>query len=181
MNHADHFHNVMQRLSPRVYTLARYALANASDAEDLTQDVFTRLWRHWSSIDPDRVEGWLVRATANACVDFKRRRSTRLARESATPAAPPARDPADPLLASETQALVARAIAQLPEPARSLIILREIEGCSYEEVARLLDIPPARVGVALHRARARLATLLPPSLNTSTESTSPREGALHVS
>lgn len=179
MTTPERFDDVMDRLASRVYTLARYTLASADDAEDVTQEVFTRLWEHRATIDLDRVEGWLIRATSNACVDFRRRRAARRAHESAaadrstSEPAPSAR-----LESAELRDRVTRAIAALDEPFRSILVLREIEGSSYQEIADGLQLSMSQVKVYLHRARARLADHLAPLRDTA--AISHPEGAVHV-
>lgn len=171
----------MERLAGRVYTLARFSLSNASDAEDVTQEVFTRLWENWRQIDLDRVEGWLVRATSNACVDFKRRRAARRNREGFTPLVAEAPDPSAALVSSETRAHVAAAIAQLEDPFRSILILREIEGLPYQQIGQILGLSLTQVKVYLHRARARLTPHLVALSDERDPVAPPRKGAVHAS
>jgi RNA polymerase sigma-70 factor (ECF subfamily) len=163
------FDQVMERYSHRVYTLARYALGSAQDAEDVVQDVFTRLWENWSAIEVDRVEGWLIRVTSHACVDFRRKRSTRRraidshARIRAVGGSPTiGTDPSEAVESAELQTRVGEAIARLQEPYRAVLILREIEGLSYLEIADALELSMSCVKVTLHRARAQLTEMLVP-------------------
>jgi RNA polymerase sigma-70 factor (ECF subfamily) len=163
------FDQVMVRLSSRVYSLARYSLGSSQDAEDVTQDVFIRLWENWARVDLERVKSWLIRVTINACVDFRRRRAARPeARRSRGPGpalddcTSGATDPSSAAESSELRSRVAEAIAGLREPYRSILILREIEGLSYGDISETLNIPMSSVKVNLHRARARLTERLRP-------------------
>ena len=159
------FDEVMERHSHRVYTLARYALGSQQDAEDVAQEVFTRLWESWATIDLERVEGWLIRVTSHTCIDVRRRRSTRqkaieLLGRSVDDGAGTESDPSAAVESAELRACVVAAISRLPEPFRAIVILREIEGLSYNAIAEALELPMASVKVTLYRARARLGELL---------------------
>jgi RNA polymerase sigma-70 factor (ECF subfamily) len=177
----------MERLSSRVYSLARYSLGSAQDAEDITQEVFIRLWENWDRVDPERVEGWLIRVTSNACVDFRRKRSARP--EAGTPRVPtlaidgcpsPESEPSAAAESTELRSRVADAIARLQEPYRSLLILREIEGRSYSEISQALGMSMPSVKVNLHRARARLTELLRPLGDPGSGSGQQREAGERV-
>jgi RNA polymerase sigma-70 factor (ECF subfamily) len=187
MSTLNRFDQVMERHSHRVYTLARYALGSPHDAEDVVQEVFTRLWENWNQIDIDRVEGWLIRVTSNACVDFCRRRSARketkgsIALRRALDESPSAgTDPSTSVESSEMQLHVAAAIARLKDPYRAVLILREIEGLSYLEIGAALDIPMPSVKVTLHRARAKLTELLRPMGEAQHHSGQHREAGTRV-
>ncbi|QDV39088.1 RNA polymerase sigma factor [Tautonia plasticadhaerens] len=177
----------MERLSSRVYSLARYTLGSAQDAEDVTQEVFIRLWENWAQVDLERVEGWLIRVTSNACVDFRRRSSARP--EAGGSRAPTraidrcpsaATDPSTAAESSELRSRVADAIARLQEPYRSVLILREIEGLPYAEISQALGMSMPSVKVNLHRARARLTELLGPLGDPPSSSGQRREAGERV-
>ena len=70
------FDAVVDRCQRSVFTYACYFLHDRASAEDLTQDVFLKLWRHWEKLDFDRVEAWLMRVTRNACYDKLRLQRT---------------------------------------------------------------------------------------------------------
>ena len=61
------FDAVVDRCQRSVFTYARYFLNDQESAEDLTQEVFLKLWNHWEEIDFERVDAWLMRVTRNAC------------------------------------------------------------------------------------------------------------------
>lgn len=181
------FNEVLERLGSRVYSLARYALGSPQDAEDVTQEVFIRLWENWAHVDPERVEGWLIRVTSNACVDFRRRRTARPeARSSRAPIRAlddcpgAATDPSTAAESSELRSRVADAIARLREPFRSILILREIEGLSYDEISKSLNISMSSVKINLHRARGRLTELLRPLSDPRDSSGQQREAGERV-
>lgn len=149
------FKQIIQQCHPQMYSFACYSLRSKEDAEDVLQEVFIRLWQHWQGIDQDKLSAWLMRSTRNAVVDrIRSRKSARedlqVALEEAELEQPPARE------AERFDAALQRAIGELPEPFRSVIILRDIQGMSYLEVGHILDLSPSQVKVYLHRARRRL-------------------------
>ncbi|MCZ6616927.1 MAG: sigma-70 family RNA polymerase sigma factor [Gammaproteobacteria bacterium] len=134
-----------------VWSLARYLLQDASEAEDETQEAFIKLWNQRKTIDPGRIKPWLLKVTRNACLDRLRRRrhiTDVQTGDSHGPVAVAQRD--------EMGRWLKAAIADLEEPYRSLVVLRDVQQHSYEEVARITDLNMSQVKVYLHRARKQL-------------------------
>jgi len=156
------FDAIVDRCQRSVFTYARYFLNDRESAEDLTQEVFLKLWNHWSTIDFDRVDAWLMRVTRNACYDTLRQRRTANKHVSQLPdaalEAKPDREPgpAERAEAADVRRLFRRGLNQLSEPLRSVLVLREVLGYKYEEMAEALEIPLNTVRVYLHRGRKRL-------------------------
>jgi RNA polymerase sigma-70 factor, ECF subfamily len=157
-----------------VYALSRRMLADPDEAADATQEVFVRVMRSVIGFRGDSAFGtWLHRVTVNVCLTALRKRSKARAAgmvAGGTPFALPGDDDAmlvasdaSPSEAAETADLLARseaALARLPEDARAVVVLRDIEGLSTKEVADLLGVTETVVKVRLHRAHARLRTLV---------------------
>jgi RNA polymerase sigma-70 factor (ECF subfamily) len=142
-----------------VYGLARSLLRDDHEAEDATQEAFERLWRQGGRVE--RHKEWLITVVRNACLD-RLRRAGRIVSE-ADGQMPEPRDDRDPAWHFDQGELTARldaAIAALPEPQRSLIILFDVQGMSGAECARILELSAEQVKVYLHRARRRLRTKL---------------------
>ncbi len=159
----NRFNSTVARYSRRIYTFASYLLGNATEAEDVTQEVLIKLWRRGEGVDPDRLGAWLLRVTRNACTDALRRRQRTaevisIRRASEPPDDHPTPGPSPERLAAGTQlgSKILSALNDLNEPARSVVILREIQGLSYQEISDVTDIPVNTVRVTLHRARRRL-------------------------
>lgn len=156
------FEAVVDRCQRNVYSYAMHLLRDAGAAEDLTQEVFLRLWRHWSRIDVSRVEAWLTRVTRNLCYDRWRlqRTASRYVVEPAEDAVDAARDrragPQELAEASDFRRSLEAALATLNEPSRSVLVLREVLGFKYTEIAEALELPLNTVRVYLHRGRKRL-------------------------
>jgi RNA polymerase sigma-70 factor (ECF subfamily) len=139
----------------QAWTLARYILKDAQEAEDATQEAFVKLWHHGESVDPDRIRPWLMRVVRNGCLDrLRRRRPTEEVAEYHL-----GDDSRGAMQGAEQIELgqwLRRAISGLHEPYRSLVVLRDIQQHSYEEVAGTLELSLSQVKVYLHRARKQL-------------------------
>jgi RNA polymerase sigma-70 factor (ECF subfamily) len=154
------WHEVVTTHSPRVYRLAYRLTGNQHDAEDLTQEVFVRVFRSLASYTPGNFEGWLHRITTNLFLDQARRkqriRFTPLPEDASDRLGgrEPAADEAFDLgrLDDEVQA----ALADLPPDFRAAVVLCDIEGLSYEEIAATLDVKIGTVRSRIHRGRAAL-------------------------
>jgi RNA polymerase sigma factor (sigma-70 family) len=155
---------VVEQHSARVYRLAYRLTGNVHDAEDLTQDVFVRVFRSLHTYRPGTFEGWLHRITTNVFLDRMRRkqriRMDALSEESA--ARLPSRG-AGPEQAYDDAHLdddVQRALDALSPDFRAAVVLCDIEGLSYEEVAATLGIKLGTVRSRIHRGRAQLREAL---------------------
>jgi len=146
-----------------VFTFASYLLRDRSEAEDATQEVLLKLWRHEHVLRDGNLLGWLMKVTRNACLD--RLRSRRSAErvfsrsdladfEAACTSASP--DPEQLAASSEIDYWLRHALSELAEPARSAVILREVQGLAYREICHALGMSLANVKVSLHRARRKL-------------------------
>lgn len=155
---------VVREHSARVYRLAYRLTGNQHDAEDLTQEVFVRVFRSLATYTPGTFEGWLHRITTNLFLDSVRRkqriRFDALADDAAERLAgrepSPERAIYDSLLDADVQA----ALDALPPDFRAAVVLCDIEGLSYEEIAATLGIKLGTVRSRIHRGRAQLRAAL---------------------
>jgi RNA polymerase sigma-70 factor (ECF subfamily) len=155
---------VVREHSGRVYRLAYRLTGNVHDAEDLTQEVFVRVFRSLSSYTPGTFEGWLHRITTNLFLDGVRRRK----RVRFDPLADDAHDRVagrepDPSRVYEDTHLdddVQAALDALSPDFRAAVVLCDIEGLSYEEVAATLGIKLGTVRSRIHRGRSQLRAAL---------------------
>jgi RNA polymerase sigma factor (sigma-70 family) len=151
---------IVREHSARVYRLAYRLTGNQHDAEDLTQEVFVRVFRSLSSYTPGTFEGWLHRITTNLFLDQARRKQ-RIRFDNLTDEVTdrlPGRE-AGPERAWEHNNLdydVQRALDALPPDFRAAVVLCDIEGLSYEEIAATLDVKLGTVRSRIHRGRALL-------------------------
>ena len=154
---------VVREHGARVYRLAYRLTGNQHDAEDLTQEVFVRVFRSLAEYQPGTFEGWLHRITTNLFLDLVRRRqrirfeglpddAERVAGREATPAQVYDDTHLEPDIEQALDAL-------LPEY-RAAVVLCDIEGLSYDEIAAVLGIKLGTVRSRIHRGRAQLRAAL---------------------
>jgi RNA polymerase sigma-70 factor (ECF subfamily) len=150
--------------SVRVFRLAYRLTGNRADAEDLTQEVFVRVFRSLDSFTPGTFEAWLHRITTNLFLDQARRRS-RIRFDSLgdePEARLPSRVPAPDhqVLDGLFDADVETALGALAPEFRAAVVLCDIEGLSYEEIASVLGLKMGTVRSRIHRGRAQLRRAL---------------------
>lgn len=146
------------------FNYARWLTRNEADAEDVVQDACVRAMRFFSSLRDDDARAWLFTIVRNAWYSRVSRKAnvaegTRL-NDGQDEWPDNALDPEERLLQQHTIALVRAALEQLPVDFREVIVLREIEGLSYKEIAEVAGVPVGTVMSRLARARERLQTIL---------------------
>lgn len=145
------------RFKRRVYGMVA-RIAGAQDAEEVSQEVFIRIYRGLVKFRGESaLDTWVYRLTVNAALSHVQRRPIRTEGEEALALVPTKEGPArDPRLAARLE----RALADLPNGYRAVLVLHDVEGLSHEEIAEILD---CRVGTSksqLHKARGRMRELL---------------------
>jgi len=149
------FRNWVDQYQDQAWTLARYLLKDPSEAEDACQEAFVKLWHNRDSIDPDKIRPWLMKVTRNGCLDrLRRRHPTEELQEWHMPDVDSG--PAQGLQQHELGGWLKAAINGLKEPYRSLVVLRDVQEHSYEEVGAALELSSSQVKTYLHRARKLL-------------------------
>ena len=155
---------IVREHSARVYRLAYRLTGNQHDAEDLTHDVFVRVFRSLHTYRPGTFEGWLHRITTNLFLDRVRRkqriRFDALSEEAAARLPSRLRTPEEEYDVTHLDDDVQRALAALSTQFRAAVVLSDIEGYSYEEVAQTLGIKLGTVRSRIHRGRAQLREAL---------------------
>ena len=150
--------------SARVYRLAYRLTGNRHDAEDLTQEVFVRVFRSLHTYQPGTIEGWLHRITTNLFLDQARRkqriRFDNLSDEAASLLASKGPGPSDLHMEQLFDADIESALAQLPPAFRVAVVLCDVEGLSYEEISEVLGLKLGTVRSRIHRGRAQLRAAL---------------------
>jgi RNA polymerase sigma-70 factor (ECF subfamily) len=155
---------IVEAHSDRVYRLAYRLTGNQHDAEDLTQEVFVRVFRSLDSYTPGTFEGWLHRITTNLFLDQARRKqkirfdalSDERARRLASNAATPDAAYADRMFDDDIES----ALATLPPDFRAAVVLCDVEGLTYEEIAEIIGAKLGTVRSRIHRGRAMLRRAL---------------------
>jgi RNA polymerase sigma-70 factor (ECF subfamily) len=165
---------IFHRYAPRVYNLARRMLNSDADAEDVTQDVLLQVIRKLDTFRGDAaLTTWLHRITVNAALAFRRKRAVRDEHivhdplenfletgQHHAPVRPWSVGPEEHALDRETQDLIERAIARLPESYRDVFVLADVEGLSNADIAALLNLSVSAVKNRLHRARLLMRSAL---------------------
>ena len=165
------FREMVEEYRDRVYNLTFRMLGNREEGEDLAQEVFITVFKSIDSFRGDsKFSTWLYRITANHCknrIKYLARRQDRKKAElteqtevgttGATSGAPrPSPRPDVQLQSAEMEQLLQQAIGSLDEDQRILVVLRDIEELSYEEICVITDLPEGTVKSRLHRARMAL-------------------------
>ena len=165
---------IVREHSARVYRLAYRLTGNSHDAEDLTQEVFVRVFRSLSSYTPGTFEGWLHRITTNLFLDMARRkqriRFEGLGEDTAQRLRGGEPTPAQAFDERHLDGDIQAALKALAPEYRAAVVLCDIEGLSYEEIADTLGVKLGTVRSRIHRGRAQLRTAL--------DHRRPRHGAL---
>ncbi|MFG2087029.1 MULTISPECIES: RNA polymerase sigma factor SigE [unclassified Spirillospora] len=155
---------IVSEHSTRVFRLAYRLTGNRHDAEDLTQDVFIRVFRSLSSYSPGTFEGWLHRITTNLFLDRARRkqriRFDSLGDEAAERLQGREPTPQQAYDDRHLDADIQKALDGLVPEYRAAVVLCDIEGLSYEEIAATLNVKLGTVRSRIHRGRAQLRDAL---------------------
>jgi RNA polymerase sigma factor (sigma-70 family) len=148
------------------YALARFLMRNATDAEDVVQECYLRAFRHFDSYRGPAMKPWLLTILRNVCnAEFTRRGRQEipsdLTEEAPTAEAlpmwqEPQTSPEAVLLRHQDDETIRRLVAELPQPFREAIVLREVNELSYHEIAEVAGVPVGTVMSRLARARSML-------------------------
>lgn len=160
------FETAVSEHGSKIFTLSVYLLRDAQEAEDVTQETLIRLWKRGAEVDPGKVRAWLLRVARNRCIDVIRARTARSENpvDDVAIHLDMAKDeragPEQVARAAELRRSIGDALHELNQRSRSVVIMREIQGLSYEEIATALEMPLNSVRVTLHRARIKLRDAL---------------------
>jgi RNA polymerase sigma-70 factor (ECF subfamily) len=154
---------IVQQYRRKVFNVAYKFVGRPDEAEDLTQDIFLKVFRSLNTFDRRaNFQTWLISVSRNLCIDHYR--SIRKERETidrtvdASELAPASREPGA-MAAIEQQdrvALLRQALAGLPDTLRTAVVMRDIQELSYQEIAERLDLPEGTVKSRINRGRAEL-------------------------
>ena len=155
----------------QVYSLALRMLGDAEDAADVTQETFIRIFRTIDSFRGDAsFSTWVYRVTSNLCLDWLRRRKRQVLSSDAPvswehetaprEAADNAPNPEDLLAAAELRQEIQSALNELESYHRLALLLRDVQGLSYEEISDILDLPLGTVKSRINRGRKQLKKML---------------------
>ena len=165
----DAFGALVRRYQERLYHTAYRLVGNAEDAQDVVQEAFLNAYQSLDGFKGDSLFfTWLYRIAVNTAISLKRKRRVALSIDAGPPGAP-AQEPADPsdlsrpghsLDQAEQEKRVRRALARLSPEHRAVLVMKDMEGQKYEQMAETLQVPVGTIRSRLHRARLELRELL---------------------
>ena len=165
---AGDFHGIVRQYAERIFNHALRMVANREEAEEITEDVFMRIYRGLGSFRGDaQLSTWIWRITTNVCLTRRgRKRLQTLPLDGEEVGEGPADEnawanPEGLLMDQEMSEGLARSIAMLPDQEAAAITLFYLDGMSYTEIGTILGLPPGTVATALHRGRERLRRIIP--------------------
>ena len=168
----DEFLELVRKHQDRIYRHALYLLKNTEDAKDMAQETFIKAWQHRSKLRQKTVQAWLLKCVRNLCFNQLKRRKFQvhlsdedddgdtfgmLLKTQENKSSP---SPEELTIKQETKQLVHRAIGELPASMKSIVIMRELEGMSYKEIAAVVKQPENSVKSIVFRARKKLREIL---------------------
>lgn len=168
----DAFSQLVEANQNKIYTLALRMTGSPEDGADLAQEAFLRAWRSLPSFQGEsNFSTWLYRLTSNLCIDFLRREKRRRAVTAAVPLdgeedSPPTQvpdhrfTPESEWERKELRAALDRGLSKLSDGHRQVLVLRELEGLSYAEIAGRLELEEGTVKSRIARARMSLRNIL---------------------
>jgi len=158
------FERMLAENAPLAFRVAQGVLRNVAEAEDVAQEALLRAFRKISGLrDPHKFRSWLVRMTFRMALDRTREQRRRAQRETlwAAPEARPMDPSAEQVAASrEFQVRLERALSELPDRLRLVVLLNAIEGHTIDEIASILAVPAGTVKSRLFEARRQLTRKL---------------------
>lgn len=170
------FRTLVERYQRKVYSVALGMLKDKEEAMDVSQEAFVKVYKYLDHFKGDSsFYTWLYRITVNICIDVIRKRGSgrgedvefdeSLAHDTAEAqigalGSRLGTNPQKSALRRELADKIQEALEQVPEKHRAILLLREIEGLSYEELSKILDIPKGTVMSRLFHARAKVQKIL---------------------
>ena len=165
----EHHHvpNFEQAVLPHLdaaYNLARWLTRNDQDAEDVVQEAYLRAFRFFPGFRGGDARAWLLKIVRNSCYTWihanrRQKDAIEFDEDLFFPDSRPL-NPEEAMLQNDNGAMVRKALEQLPVNAREVLVLRELQGMSYKEIADITGLPAGTVMSTLSRARDRLRQVL---------------------
>ncbi len=153
MDHGE-FSARLLPMKDKIFRFARSIVSDHTEAEDITQDIFEKLWvRRTSLKECTNLEGFVMSSVRNLCYDRLRNRRMKAGKEDGIRSEMPITVSETKVEVTDAAAIVGRLIERLPERQRMVIHLRDVEGCEIETICEALGIDAPTVRVMLSRAR----------------------------
>ena len=161
---------LVDKYKAQIYQHTLYLLGNREDAEDITQETFIKAWRQRAKLRPKTARSWLLKCAQNLCFNLLKRHKFQMSLAEGDDAeleallhthtyrSNPAPD--EIIIKQELKEFVQCAISKLPPDMRVVIIMRELDGMSFKEIAKVTKQPEGTVKSTAFRARKKLRELL---------------------
>ena len=168
----DEFLKLVCKHQARIYQHALYLIENEEDAEDITQETFIKAWKHRTKLRTKTVRSWLLKCAQNLCFNLMKRKKFQMPLTEGEEAeletllhtythrSNPLPD--ETVIKQELKEVVHGAISKLPPDMRAVLIMRELDGMSFKEIATITKQPEGTVKSTVFRARKKLRELLRP-------------------
>ncbi len=159
----DAWRELVDRFGPKVYGIAYHFTLKREDAEELSQEIFLKLFENLDRYDGGfPLVAWILSVSRNLCIDRYRRKKREksfrfVSDEAVTALLTSDDDPASAALRKERTQILFSALADVPEDLAEILILRDLNGLAYDEIGRALELPEGTVKSRLFRARAEVA------------------------
>jgi RNA polymerase sigma-70 factor, ECF subfamily len=169
MDQQTFLEHAIEQYGKATYNFAYRLTGNEADASDLTQEAFIRVYRAWRSFRPGTsFLSWIYRIVTNLHRDELRRRKGRYQEEIPDDGALPSVEPIEEYVESHLSESVAKALAELSPEQRQIVLLADVEECSYQEIGKIVGCSVGTVRSRLHRARGQLRNLVRRHMKSST-------------
>jgi RNA polymerase sigma-70 factor (ECF subfamily) len=149
------YNELVHLYADNVFRFVVKNIRQAEDARDIVQSVYEKLWINRDKVEPLRAKSWLFTVAYNGLIDYLRK-NKRISFEESLPESVTSSGYGNKVLQEQLQA----ALSQLNEIQRSLVMLKDYEGYSYEEIGKITGLQESQVKVYLHRARQKLRNIL---------------------
>ena len=159
----DAWRELVDRFGQKVYSVAYHFTLKREDAEELSQEIFLKIFENLHRYNGDfPLIAWIVSLSRNLCIDryrrSKREKSFRFVQDDAVaPMLTSEDDPAANALKKERTKMLFAALADIPEELAEILVLRDLDGLAYDQIAQALELPDGTVKSRLFRARAEVA------------------------
>jgi RNA polymerase sigma-70 factor (ECF subfamily) len=159
--------DLVGRYGPKIFAIAWHMTYDRSEAEELTQDCFLRVWENLDRYEPTEASllAWIAALSRNLCIDHYRKRKREkgfrfVSDDAVTTLLPGTGDPHADAVRRERLRMLLDAIGDLPDELAEVVQLRDLDGLDYREIAAFLDLPDGTVKSRLNRARIELAQIV---------------------
>lgn len=147
---------LIKQYRSKIYGYAFYMLKNRMDADDITQEVFIRIWKNIDKFNLNSAKSWIMKTTHNLCIDYLRKNQISAVRQSNIEEEIILTDEEVMYKKNLLKERIREGIESLPENLKSIFVLYELQGFKYAEISKTLNLPINTVKVYLMRARKKL-------------------------